>query len=295
MMKAYADGGDPTPAANTPAPAAATPAVNQKEHLNSAFKIPPDVCQKLIDEGVKGYQAHKQLGDLVGFIRQNPVGVIGEKGKSHQSYVYFTSYNGAELITASYQSAANFVPLDVPDYKTNGLYFHEAQFNITLCSTPKVGTNIWTGAASVTRTASPDDVAVTKFVLTDDSGAVIFPVGSSSQGVSTGDMQFSGTAVIPHADTQRTNSTATVNAYGSDGSSATASGYGTSTTTTLYNQYIPWSVSHPYYEANYSVTFPLFDANGNPLVTDAAKSVTLHMITPNGEMDTTYNLNPVKP
>jgi len=99
---------------------------------------------------------------------------------------------------------------------------------------------------------------------------------------------------LNHVDTSQTNTNANAYAYDSNGDSGNAFGTGTRTTTRSWTEFVPWSESHPYFSATYNVDFPLFDASGQPLIKTDAKSITLHMITPNGEKQVTYDLQPPK-
>ena len=96
---------------------------------------------------------------------------------------------------------------------------------------------------------------------------------------------------IKHSGREHSNSTTFATAYGSDGSYAhsTASTQTDSTYTT--NEYIPWSESHPYYSTSYTVSFLLFDKDGNALITPKTKKITLHIFTETGEQVVEYDLS----
>lgn len=257
--------------------------------LSQAFRFTAEELNQAIDKGKQLAQQGKKWDDVYKTVSQMPRGVKGEKGKSHESAVYCTTLNAIDMTAAAYKAANNYDPLP-PRYTRDG-YAKQIHFFVSLVSVPKVGATVFDS----NRTAGNDDVQVNKFVLTDDKGNVINPVDTNSaKGVQSGIMDFSGVNSIRHTDTSQTNANANVYAYDSDGNSANAYGTGSRTTTRTWTEYLPWSESHPYFSATYNVDFPLFDANGQPLIKTDVKSITLHIITPNGEKQVTYDLYPPK-
>ncbi len=101
-------------------------------------------------------------------------------------------------------------------------------------------------------------------------------------------------ATVPHRDTTQVNINVQANAYDSNGNSAYGNGTATGILTHRWYEAVSWSESHPYFSARYTVRFPLFDASGQPFIKADAKSITLHIITPNGEKDATFDLAPKK-
>jgi hypothetical protein len=233
----------------------------------------------LTEKGKKEFEDHKSLQDVFGPYQKHPVGVIGEKGTSHQSTVVFNADRGIEEIVRSYQASANYKPFDLPaDLRANGSFLKTINFFIDLESTPRMRGN------RVRGDAAPDDVNVTNAVVTDDQGETIFPLSNKPLTSNSGEINYSGVDVVPQTVTQRSTASAT-------GSGGYASATGFSTVT--YNSLIPWSEDHPYYEASYVVVFPLFDDKGEPLIRDNAKKITLHIIRPVGEQQVEYDLKPV--
>lgn len=263
--------------------------VFHEEVLNQAFRLTTEQLNQAIDKGKQLAQQGKKWDDVYKPVAQMPRGVKGEKGKSHESVVYCVTLNAVNLTAAAYKAANNYDPL--PPRYSHDRFFDQVHFFVSLQSVPKVGEK----AFDRNRLADEEDVQVTKFVLTDDKGNVINPLGTTSgNGVQKGVMDFSGTNRLEHTETSQTNENADASAYDSAGNSAYAEGSGTRTTTRTWTQYVPWSESHPYFTATYNVDFPLFDANGQPLIKTDAKSITLHIITPNGEKQVTYDLHPPK-
>lgn len=263
--------------------------VNHEETLNQAFRLTAEQLNQAIDKGKQLAQQGKKWDDVGKPVAQMPRGVKGEKGKSHELVVYCMTLNAVNLTAAAYEAANNYDPL--PPRYSHDRFFDQVHFIVSLQSVPKVGKK----AFDRNRLADEEDVQVTKFVLTDDKGNVINPLGTTSgNGVQKGVMDFSGTNRLEHTETSQTNENADASAYDLNGNSAYAEGSGTRTTTRTWTQYVPWSESHPYFTATYNVDFPLFDANGQPLIKTDAKSITLHIITPNGEKQVTYDLHPPK-
>ena len=278
----------PTP---TTAPHAVLPSSTpvHPENLNDAFKLRAAEVEKAIQKGQDLAKRGKTFGDIYNDNRQMPVGVKGEKGRSHESGVVCYSLNGVLFEIQAFKAATNYDP--VPEHPFGDIFARHVSFLVNLRSVPKVGLTVF----GRNRFAGKDDVQVTKFVLTDDKGNVINTEQSNSlNGIQTGSVGFSGVNALPHVNTSQTTSSANVHAFDSNGDSANAYGTGTSTTTQFQTEYIPWSVSRPYYSATYQVIFPLFDAQGQALITRNAKTITLHIITPNGEKQVSYDLHPPK-
>lgn len=139
--------------------------VDDYANLNRAFILSPDDCAKAIAKGQDLAKKGKPFSDVVKNVTEQPRGVRGEKGISHESCVYTYSLNGANLAVESYQAAISYTPLNIPpSYNTNGAYCKKLQFVVQLMSSEK-----FTGFG-MNRTAAPEDVIVNKFVLTDDQG-----------------------------------------------------------------------------------------------------------------------------
>lgn len=262
------------------------------EALNPAFRFTGEDFTRAVEKGKQLAQKGKDINEVFRPVAQMPRGVKGEKGKSHESAVYCTTLNAVDLTAAAFKAANNYESLQpLTSGLTNGGYANHVHFFVSLVSVPKVGTRV----LDQNRVAGTDDVQVTKFVLTDDKGNILNPLNvDSAGGVQSGAMNFSGVNRFNHVDTSQTNTSANAYAYDSNGDSANAFGTGTRTTTRSWTEYVPWSESHPYFSATYNVDFPLFDASGQPLIKTDAKSITLHIITPNGEKQVIYDLQPPK-
>jgi hypothetical protein len=192
-------------------------------------------------------------------------------------------------VALSYNATNKYDPIDIPEtVKTKGTFLTQARFVVDLMSVPVVTRN-----GRIRRTADSDDVQVTRFVLTDDKDNVYYASDTSASEVKSGTEQFSGVGVIQHTDTSQVNTSGSATAYGTGGT-VQAYGNSTSTGTYHYNEYIPWSQSHPYYEARYTVSFALFDKDGKPVIKNDVKKITLHIIKPNGEQQVEYELKPPK-
>ena len=279
-------------AATLPAPDTSTDVTLHGEALNSAFRFTGEDFTRAVEKGKQLAQKGKDIGEVFKPVAQMPRGVKGEKGKSHESTVYCTTLNAVDLTANAFKATNNYESLQpLTSGLSSGGYAKSVHFFVSLVSVPKVGTR----AFDRNRLAGVDDVQVTKFVLTDDKGNILNPLNvASASGVQSGVIDFSGVNRINHVDTSQTNTDANAYAYDSNGNSVNASGIGTRTTTTNWTEYVPWSESHPYFSATYNVDFPLFDASGQPLIKTEAKSITLHIITPNGEKQVTYDLQPPK-
>lgn len=220
------------------------------------------------------------------------MGVKGEKGKSRDSIVTWVNSNGGDYVFPAYLAASNYEPL--PPRRPSGVFESDIIFFVMLKSVPSVKRSIFDHA----RSADEDDVTVTKFVLTDDKGEVLFPENTRSVGgVQSGMDHFWGTHQIQHHDTEnvQVNTDSTTNPPVGNGYWPTeTTGTATGTVTHNWTEAIPWSEDHPYYSATYNIQFPLFGADGQPLIKADVKSITLHMITPNGEKDVTYDLKSPK-
>ena len=287
-VTAQSSGGTP----NIPVPSVQTDVVLHAETLNPAFRFTSEDFTRAVERGKQLAQKGKTIDEVYKSVVQMPRGVKGEKGKSHESTVYCTTLNAVEFTADAFKATNNYEPLQpILLGLSNGGYAKLIHFSVNLVSVPKLGSTIF----DRNRLAGVEDVQVTKFVLTDDKGNVLNPLNvASSNGVQSGAMNFSGVNRFNHVDTSQTNANANAYAYDSNGDSVNASGTGTRTTTTNWTEYVPWSESHPYFSATFNVDFPLFDASGQPLIKSDAKSITLHMITPNGEKQVTYNLQPPK-
>lgn len=249
-----------------------TQPVFQVQSLNSAFRFTADEYNRAIDKGKQLAMQGKGIDEVYKSVAQMPRGVKGEKGKSHESVVYCTTLNAVGLAATAYKAANNYDPL--PAYYSDNRFAKKVRFFVSLESDPKVSAT----DSGRNRTADLDDVDVTKFVLTDDKDNVIDPIDVNSvDGVETGTIHFWGTRPSQRVTTSERETSS-----------------GIHTTTRTRTSHVRWSVRHPYYFASYNVVFPLFDADGQPLIKTDTKSITLHIITPNGEKQVTYDLNPPK-
>lgn len=248
--------------------------------LNPALLVSPEDARKAISKGKDMAKHGKQLTDVYASVTEMPRGIKGKKGRSHQSSVVCMSLNGLSLVASALDAVNNYEAMDNEDaYEKSGTYMDTISFAVSLVSINR---------------AESADVDVRRFVLTDDKNDVLTPSEDTSSGVKRGTRTTSGVTAYRTRHTAHVDSTSTAHAYGSDGSSADGFGSGESTVTYTTTQYVPWTESHPYYEASYSVSFPMFDASGKPTIALDAKHITLHIITPNGEKDADYDLNPPK-
>jgi len=275
-----------------PVPRVQTDVVLHGETLNPAFRFTGEDFIRAVEKGKQLAQKGKSIDEVFKPVAQMPRGVKGEKGKSHESTIFCTTLNAVDLTASAFKATNNYEPLQPPPSGlSSGGYAKQVHFFVSLVSVPKMGASIF----DRNRLAGVDDVQVTKFVLTDDKGNIFDPLDvASANGVQSGSVDFSGVNRFNHVDTSQTNTNANAYAYDSNGNSVNASGMGTRTTTMNWTEYVPWSESHPYFSATYNVDFPLFDASGQPLIKTDAKSITLHIITPNGEKQVTYDLHPPK-
>jgi len=282
----------PSGATTLPVSDTSTDVVLHGEALNSAFRFTSEDFIRAVEKGKQLAQRGKNIDEVYKPVAQMPRGVKGEKGKSHESAVYCTTLNAIDLTAAAFKATNNYESLQPLTLSlSNGGYANHVHFFVSLVSVPKVGTRVF----DQNRLAGTDDVQVIKFVLTDDKGNILNPLNvDSAGGVQSGAINFFGVNRFNHVDTSQTNTNANAYAYDSNGDSGNAFGTGTRTTTRSWTEFVPWSESHPYFSATYNVDFPLFDASGQPLIKTDAKSITLHMITPNGEKQVTYDLQPPK-
>ena len=269
-----------------PLPVAAPPLVLRFHDLNPAFLLSPQQIDAAIARGQSLAKNGKPFQEVVKDNQQMPQGVKGEKGKSHESRVTCLSLNAITFAIQAYNATNKYEPL--PPSQPGGLFTRAVTFDVLLNSVPKVKTRRFERE----RRANADDVQVDKFVLTDDKGNVYNSQGSSSAGVQSGMDDFSGISRIYHQETSQVNANSSASIYGNHGGYINGSGTTNGTVTTDWYETIPWSESHPYYSARYTVRFPLFDKDGQPLIRADAKSMTLHIITPNGEKDATFELRP---
>ena len=276
-----------SPALPIPPQAPARLVLNYRD-LNRAFLLSPQEVDAAILKGQSLAKQGKSVQDVLKDNTQQPRGVRGEKGKSHESSVTCGELNGLNFVFDAYQAASRYEP--PPHGSPTGYYAEVLTFGVILNSVPKVASRRFESE----RHADAQDVQVDKFVLTDDKGNVIEPIMSNSvNGVESGTMNFSGIRRIPHTDTAQVDVRSTTTVTDPTGLS-TIDGTTTGTVTQQWIEKIPWSENHPFYSAKYAVKFPLFDSDGQPLIKADAKSITLHIITPNGEKAVTYDLKPPK-
>ncbi|HEY3330800.1 MAG TPA: hypothetical protein VGK19_12305 [Capsulimonadaceae bacterium] len=249
------------------------------EHLNPAFILSGPIVVSLVEKGRKAFVDHKSLDDVYKPFRKNPFGVTGEKGPSRQSAVVFNGDSGVDQVVDSYRASANYKPLELVDsVRQRGLFLRSLDFDIHLVSTPRIK------QGHVKKDGTYDDVNVTNVVVTDDTGVTLFPLDKLNTDSQAGKTVVKGEDLVTSTVTKRSNS----HTRGHKGDSDTDS-----QSTTTYQRIVPWSETHPYFEASYKVSFALFDEKGEPLIRDNAKKLILHIIRPVGEQQVEYDLKPL--
>lgn len=253
--------------------------------LHPAFVLSPKRIETAIQRGQRMAKEGKTAEDIAKINAQLPRGVKGEKGRSHESRVTCRSLDAGEYLARAYRAAAAYEPLKVDeDVRRNGTFLTAVEFEVSLVSMPRA------------KGADKGDVDVEKFVLTDDRGRIIQPAEAvTTSPVYQGTVTYSGvTAVSETVDATTVALATTTDVKTEDGKTTSVTTTGESTTTQVRTEYKPWSADYPYYSAKYTVRFPLFDADGRPLVTRETKAITLHIITGTGERIAEYKLSPSK-
>ncbi len=253
--------------------------------LHPAFILSPKRIESAIRRGQRMAKEGKTEEDIAKINAQLPRGIKGEKGRSHESRVTCRSLDAAEWVARSYRAAAAYEPLKVDDkILRDGTFLTAVEFEVSLVSMPR---GQW---------AAQGDVAVEKFVLTDDRGRIIQPAEAvTTSPVYQGTVTHSSvTAVSETVDATTVALATTTDVKTEDGKTTSVTTTGESTSTQVRTEYRPWSADYPYYSAKYTVRFPLFDTVGRPLVTRETKTITLHIITGTGERIAAYKLAPPK-
>lgn len=253
--------------------------------LHPAFILTPKRIDAAIKRGQKMAKEGKTQEDIDRINAQLPRGIKGEKGRSHESRVTCKSLDAAEWIAQAYRAATVYEPFKADEnILRDGTYLSAIEFEVELVSMPRA------------RWAEHGDVDVEKFVLTDDQGQIIKPLEAlTTEPVYQGTVTRSGvTAVSETVDATTVALATTTSVQTEDGKTTTSTTTGEATTTQVRTEYKPWSADYPYYSAKYTVRFPLFGPNGNPLVTRDTKKLTLHIITGTGERIAEYKLSPPK-
>lgn len=286
LLSISAYGQDASPSTSVPSPA---PPVLNYRYLNPAFVLSSSDVDRAIAKGQYLAKKGTAVQDVLKDNTQQPYGVRGEKGRSHDSLVTCVNLNGGAYVFPAYQAAINYVAAPKP--RPQGAYEINVAFFVVLKSVPKVKSSLFGSS----RSANEADVTVTKFVLTDDKGNVIVPEMSDLiSGIQSGTQTFSGTKHIYHTDSDAVNLNTETTTHNTGTWPTNTSGSINGTISQHWIERIPWSESHPYYSAIYTVQFPLFGSDGQPLIRADTKSITLHIITPNGEKAVTYELRPPK-
>ena len=255
-------------------------------NLHPAFVYSPSEVTSYIAKGKELADKKKRFNDTFMSVSRKPKGVRGEGGTSHESEVACLGLDGAGFKMNSYSAAAEYEtmesPLTDPD---KGLYLRSLDFFCWLVSAPKVATTAFENS----RFASPGDVKVRKFILTDDKGRIYTASTVDKAFSQSGTVTFSGVSTVPTVTTATGVSSTSASVIGTGGS---AYGYGStvSSATVVQQTLVPWSQDHPYFAANYLVSFPLFGADGKPLIGPDVKKLQLHIITESGERVVDYDL-----
>ena len=255
--------------------------------LHPAFRLTPEDVASAMRCGQEAARRGKKLDYLLADYKRMPQWVRGKAGRVHESAVWCYSLGGLPVSLETYRAACEYTTPNIPEgVRTEGTSVSTLEFRVVLESAPRLAKYRW----QRDRLADEEDVKVRKFVLSDDKGSNYeAEEGSASGSESSGIMTFSGVSVIPHTEDTTSRATATGSVYGSGGYAyGSATAYGTSTSTRY--AYIPWSESHPYYQAKYSARFSLFGKDGRPRITQDVREITLRIVTENGEQDVTYTL-----
>jgi hypothetical protein len=281
--------------------ALADPVAPDAANLNAAFKFTPDQYQAALDEGKRAAQKGKKPEEVLKRCRQELIWVRagGRDGKS-SSMVWCLPLQQASVVAAAYQAEKLYESPSLPAWlATEGHYRHIA-FRVMLLSRPKIGQDPWRAFAAglshtvapneVRRPASEAEVNAVKFLLTDDRGHRLEAASTASTEQSAGTVTYGGVDVQTHSMTAGTAGTLNATTVGPGGSTFTNGSYNAQSTFTR-TDYMPWSAQTPYYQAWYTVVFPLFDDQGKPTIGADVKTVTLHAITEAGELDAVYNLS----
>lgn len=244
-----------TPAATAtpdPAPPTAPAVVYDRAHLNPAFILSPADVAKAIRKGQEDAKKGRHAGDLLQDTSRLLRGGRAVKKGDDEPSASCLGLNGFGVVFHAFALASSGQPPDFPpETFRDGLFLKRLNFTVSLRSPQS------TAGSDMERRAGEGDVRVTDFLLTDDRGDLIRPVMPTDNA--------SAPAATPSAATPSTI------AYPAE-------------------EYTPWSQQHPYYAAEYTVSFPLFDAGGSPLIGPDVKTITLHVTTPNGEQTAIYDL-----
>lgn len=267
--------------------------------LHPAFTFTRPDFEKWVKRGQEAAKKSK-IQDVLSKGQRNPDWTRGKKGPANAT-VFFLQWEGTAIAVDVFRASNTYEKQPfAPDAFKEGGFFTRLDFLLYLVSEPKVDFRGGKAAAYISAAAggtptmevvgdaNPKEVQVLKVVLTDDQGNVYHAErteGSAEERTTT----FRGVNVNRTTGTASTTSSAYGSAYGAGGY-VYGSAYGSSQSTVTINEFVPYSEKHPYYEATYKVSFPLFTPDGKPIIKAGVKELTLHIITEAGEMSVKYKL-----
>ncbi len=281
--------------------------------LNPAFQLSPDQYARRVSEGDRAAAKHQSEQSLTKDYVQHVREATGQSAALCFADIYAGSLHGFNVLTTAYEKAAQGQLIAVPDtVQQHGTFYRTANFTVVLSSIARATAKNYRGgkAAPASKAASADDVTATGFTLTDDTGAILHPLSIAPAEVTSGKVTVkysefatqSTDGVLDGAfpiqpDSASFHAPAPESPLGVDGNGEPPNGgradvdYGAEgefpqVAAAEFDKF----VKVPYYTSRYSVEFPLFDDKGQPLITDKAKSLTLHFVTLSGEQTVTYNL-----
>jgi hypothetical protein len=284
------------------------PVLPDAANLHPAFTITPDQFKEWTKLGQEMARKGRKEEDVWSKFAKTPGWSRGKRGRANGK-VWSLQFDGGDIVYQSYRSERLYEKSSLPGYlATQGGFSKELQFQVALVSQPKIGrddtssilaalagavnpTNAAKYAAQVPERvlaeADATEVRAVKFVLSDDKGNNYAAEAEGQE--SAGTMTFSGVNPTQKTTEVNTNATASANAVGTGGyATATANVYARSVYT--QTEYVPYTSDHPYYQARYTVRFPLFDEKGHTRITADVKELTLRIITEKGEMNVIYKL-----
>ena len=257
--------------------------------LHPAFKLSPAQVLAAMQIGREAAKKGHKLDSIMDSFKEMPVWTRGRGGTSHESRVWIWNVYGNNISAMEYDSATKYEDSRVPKkLTTEGYFARDVKFDVLVTSVPKVARNRF----QHNKNADDADVHVIKFVLSDDLGNNYAAIEGSAEAKDTsGTMTFTGKRAHTTYGQSQTNSTASGTATG-PGGTAYGTAYGSSNSTYTQTEYIPWSVTKPYYQARYIVSFSLFDAGGHARIGPDVKKLTLHIVNGTGELTAVYPLKP---
>jgi hypothetical protein len=275
---------------------AAMPAVEipfNTTNLHPAFKFTADQCKEWVTAGQKMAAVGQGWDKLAKKFQRTPAWVRGKQGKA-SARVWCFGFDGGYLQREGFRAQSLYEDPCVPEHLvTNGGHFRGLVFEVLLASPPRNGQDpnaaFLSGDAragdpanaarykvpdQVSRHADDSEVQAIKFVLSDDKGHHYTAAEGSTNG-----QDSSGTATFMGQLAKPTDESANMTVGGLFAQS-----------TYTRTEYIPYSQRNPYFRARYLVTFPLFDEQGQPRIAADVSELTLHIVTPKGEMKVKYKL-----